>query len=533
MPEEHRPAPTDLPLFAARPEANRPAARALAGTTPPPGSTTPGNPFVPPAPPVPVPQPRSPEPVTRAGAAEPRVDWGTVTELRAEVSERIRGILEPGAALDAAVHGQDAQRLIEDAVRSHNLRQLSLGRPAVGVAEQAGLAKAVFDAIFGFGRIEPLLAQPGLENIEIRGYDQVVCLFGDGRIEYGGPVADSNDQLVREVQLQAAHGRGGERSFSATAPLLDLALPDGSRLSATGWVGPYPMVTIRKHGLVDIDLYDLVDLNSLDEVAAQFLEAAMLAGRSAVVSGLPAAGKTTFMRGLLNCLDPDVAIATIETEFELLLHRMPERHRRVWPVEARAGGGERDSRGDVIGEVTLRELVRHSLRQNVDRIVVGEVRGEEVLDMLDAMTAGQGSLSTIHATGVQETIERMVTCALKAGAQVTTDYAYRQVATHIDLIVNLGVIDQTTRGGRKHRFLRAVSAVSLGDQQGTGLSLTSVFAPGPDGRAVPTGMLPDWIEELREFGFDPNLLTNRVSQYRAPLDLLPPAPVRYGRRRTA
>jgi Flp pilus assembly CpaF family ATPase len=237
------------------------------------------------------------------------------------------------------------------------------------------------------------------------------------------------------------------------------------------------------------------------------------------------------MRGLLNCLHPDVSIATIETEYELHLHRLTHRHRRVWPTEARPGGGERDSRGDLIGEVTLIDLLRHALRQNTDRIVVGEVRGREVLAMLEAMTAGKGSLSTIHATGVRETIERIVTCALQAGNHVTTDYAYRQVGTHIDLIIHLGVIDQTPRGGRKHRFVRSISAVSLGEQLGTGIALTTLFEPGPDGRAVPTGLLPDWIDELREFGFDPDLLTDRVCHYQAPMDLLPPAPVRRGRRR--
>ncbi|MHB8913308.1 MAG: ATPase, T2SS/T4P/T4SS family, partial [Lysobacter sp.] len=202
--------------------------------------------------------------------------------------------------------------------------------------------------------------------------------------------------------------------------------------------------------------------------------------------------------------------------YELHLHQLPARHRRVVAHEARPGTGERTADGRAAGEITLDDLLYSSLRLNLSRIIVGEVRGREVIPMFKAMQAGAGSLSTTHAHDARAAVERLVTCALEAGPYVTQEYAYLQIASHIDLIVHIGTrtdshtgqhanaADRTSAtapgGGRMHRYVSEVIEVSRGE--GGRPAVTDVFAPGADGRAVPRTR-PSFLPDLQRAGFDP------------------------------
>lgn len=443
------------------------------------------------------------------------VNWAVVRQLRTEVSERISNSRDGEVRqqrLDREQDGNLAWQQIGTELRAYQTRRISIGEPALSRKEMLALGLAVMDSIFGLGRLERFLHEDQLEDIIVRGCDNVWLVYGDGRKVRGPDVADSDEELIADLQHLAATAPEGERAFSPSAKSLDLSIgKEGHRLSASAWFTQRPTVTIRRQGFTDTDLNDLVRLGAIDEVLAQFLSAAIKAGISLVVSGLPSAGKTTLIRALLNELHPDVALATIETEYELALHNMPERHHNVWAGQWQPGGE------DGAGEISLVFLGQKALRQSVDRLIVGEVRGEEVLAMFDAMQAGKGSVSTIHANNAIDTIERIVTCAIKM-PQVTAEFAYRQVAANINLIVHLAVLDETPIGGRKLRFVDEIIALHPSqDKIGNSVGHTPLFTPGPDGRAVATGNLPEWIHRLELEGFDPTWLTGQHSSWEGEL----------------
>jgi pilus assembly protein CpaF len=445
------------------------------------------------------------------------VDWAQVRAFRQQAAELLTAQLRDRAGLPDSARREIGRALIVTMLRDHADALLAQGAPAPSPAEEQGLASAIFDALFGLGRLQPLVDDPDVENIEITGCDQVHLVYGDGRVRAGPAVADSDEELIETLAFLAARSGsssgGGERAFTPANPILDLTLHGGARLAARAWITPRPTVVIRRHRLADVDLSDLRALGMLDEVLAQFLSAAVRAGKTIVVSGGQGAGKTTLVRALCAEMDPWERIGTIETEYELHLHQLGERHCRVVAHEARPGTGERTADGRAAGEITLDDLLYASLRLNLSRIIVGEVRGREVIPMFKAMQAGAGSLSTTHAHDARAAIERLVTCALEAGPHVTQDYAYLQIASHIDLIVHIGVDDQSRAGGRKHRYVSEVIEVARGEAGRP--AVTDVFVPGPDGRAVPRTR-PSFLPDLQRAGFDPAWLDQTGGTWTAP-----------------
>jgi pilus assembly protein CpaF len=432
------------------------------------------------------------------------VDPAVVREVRRAVSERLAARLQTEGITDPGARRELARSILGDVLATRARTRVGAGQDPWPVETEMGIAAAAMAALFGLGRLQPLVDDPAVENIEVDGCDSVWISYADGHDRRGPAVADSDEELIELLQLLAARSGSDERTFTSAHPSLHLRLEDGSRLAAMAWTTPRPHVVIRRHRVRDVDLGDLVGLGTLDEGLAAFLRAAIHAGKNIVVTGLQNAGKTTLIRAMANEFAPMERFATIEKEYELHLHDLPLRHPRVVAMEGREGSAEKDVLGRRAGEVTLTDLVHDALRMNLRRIIVGEVRGPEVLPMLEAMSTGDGSLCTLHARTAQHAIDRIVTLCLSAGVSMTETFAYRLLAGSVDFVVHLTLVDESATGGPKHRFVSHVVEINgLGESSRP--ATTSVFGPGDDGRAVLLHQ-PACLPDLVRAGFDPALL---------------------------
>ena len=439
-----------------------------------------------------------------------------VRTLRAELAELLAARLQSDPINDQAGRRELGRALLSQLLERESLTRVQSGDHPWSVQEEFTLAEAVLAALFGLGRLQPLIEDPDIENIEVNGHDDVWLSYADGREERGPTVADSDAELIQVLQQLASHSGEAERTFTTANPRLHLRLEDGSRLAAVAWSTPRPQVVIRRHRVRDVDLDDLIGLGTVDLCLAAFLRSALCAGKNIVVTGLQNAGKTTLIRALANEFPPMERFATIEKEYELHLHELRERHPRVVAMEAREGSAERDANGNKAGSVTLRDLVVDALRLNLRRIIVGEVRGDEVIPMLEAMSTGDGSLCTIHARSASRALDRIVTLSLSAGIGMTDVFAYRLAAGAVDLVVHVDLLDESALGGRKHRFVSEVLEVDGIGEFGRP-TVTSVFSPGPDGRAVPA-YSPRCLPTLIRYGFDPSYLDHPQGAWPRPLE---------------
>ena len=359
------------------------------------------------------------------------------------------------------------------------------------------------NGLWGLGRIQELLDLPEVEDIHILGNELPILRLTDGSTRAAdAPVADTDADLITQVQHIAAHHGSAERAFSPSQPCLNMQLPDGSRLAAMRDVVARPVVTIRKHRFVDIGLRDLVRLDTVSRKLARFLAALVAARQSILVTGMPACGKTTVLRALVRHIPATERVAVLETEFELNLDHLPDPHPLLFAAECRPGSTERDpATGRPAGEITLSDLLHQVLRLSVTRVVVGEVRGAEALPMLEAMNAGMpGSMCTLHAGSAADAFERLVTAAMKgAGGGWSDRFLTRLAAQGIDYVVHLrhaGLPD-----GRRARFVAEVAEVT-GLGEGGGVALNRIFAPTGDDQRATFSLLPQNRRAFSEAGID-------------------------------
>jgi len=385
--------------------------------------------------------------------------------------------------------------------------------------EEQRMAQAVLDALFGLGRLQSLVDDDGIENIDINGCDQVWATFADGSKRLMDPVAESDDELVD--LLRSAAGRFGlaERRFDMARPELDLQLPGGARLSAVMAVTARPAVSIRRHRFTDLSLDELCAMGTLDEGLRSLLAAAVRARKNIVVSGAMNSGKTTLLRALAAEIDPRERIVTIEQAFELGLDTGSSRHPDLVAMEARPPNIEG------AGRIPVADLVRRSLRMNADRVIVGEVLGDEVLPMLNAMSQGRsGSMCTIHAESSAGVFRRIASYAVQAPERLPLDATNLLIAGALHFVVHLdsemhddldgrspsesgaGEDDASGRPtsfsarGARARFVASVREIV--DAEGVQVISNEIYRPGPDRRALPSAPLrPETVEELRRFGF--------------------------------
>ena len=419
---------------------------------------------------------------------------GLRSEVLAALSARERELAAAGRPPLASADEQALGRqLIAEALERRANEALRDRSEMLSVPEEDELSRAVFDAMFRLNRLQRLLDDPGIENINANGCDQVWVRYADGRRERVEPIASSDDELEEMLRTAAARTGIGERRFDRGSPRLSLQLPDGSRLFALMAVAARPCVSIRRHRYLRITPDDLVEMGTLDLALRHFVRAAMLATKSCIICGGTGAGKTTLLRAVAADIPPSERIVTIEDSLELGLDRFGDLHPDVVALEAR----EPNLEGE--GGVSLAELVRWALRMSPDRVIVGEARGEEVLALLNAMSQGtDGSMATLHASSSRGAFSKLATYAVQAPERLPLEATNLLVANAIHFVIYLA-----QDGDR--RYVASVREVV--DAEGPMVVSNEIFRPGPDGRAVPGAPLRnETLDQLAAVGFDPGLL---------------------------
>lgn len=352
-------------------------------------------------------------------------------DIARTVRERLSAIPERATLTD-----DELRALVEEQIDT--VRQLP---EFIADGDDEGVRRAVVNDLLGFGPIQDLLDDPSISEVMVNGPGQV-WIERRGTLAISDAQFESPEQLLRIIDRMV---RSSGRRVDQSSPMVDARLPDGSRLNVV--LPPLsvdgPAVTIRKFTSSGLDIDDLVRSGTLSTPAAEFLKNAVASRMNVVVSGGTGTGKTTVLNILSSFIGIDERVVTIEDAVELTL-RMPNLIR----LEARPSNSEG------AGEVNIRDLVRNSLRMRPNRIVVGEVRGGETIDMLQAMNTGhEGSLSTVHANSPRDALRRLETMILLAGVDLPLRAVREQIAASIDLIVHLA------RDAQGRRFVTTITEV--------------------------------------------------------------------------
>ena len=337
----------------------------------------------------------------------------------------------------------------------------------------------ILDEMTGFGPIQPLLDDPDVSEVMVNG-PKKVFVEKHGKLTKSGVTFDDDDHVVRIIdRIILPLGR----RVDADSPAVDARLPDGSRVNAV--IRPVsidgPCITIRKFKKDKLSMQQLVEFGSLTKNMAEFVRACVLAHLNIVISGGTGSGKTTLLNVLSSCIQEEERIVTIEDAAELQLQQD-----HVLRLETKTANL------DGTGQVTIRDLVRNALRMRPDRIVVGECRGGETLDMLQAMNTGHdGSLTTLHANTPRDALSRMETMVLMAGMDLPLKVVRQQISSAVDLII------QQTRLKDGSRKVTAVTEVA--GMEGDTVVLTDIF------KFEQTGVASDnkIIGELKATGIRP------------------------------
>ncbi len=353
-----------------------------------------------------------------------------------DIVERVRDRLSEVS--DRATMSDDRLRAL---VESNVATVMSLPEVASNIDDPIRMHAAALDELLGFGPLQDLLDDPKISEIMVNGLDGVY-IETNGMLRRTNRSFDSTEQLLRVIERMV---RTSGRRVDQSSPMVDARLPDGSRLNVI--LPPLavdgPSITIRKFTAGHLRLDDLVEQGSLSAEAADFLRSAVASKADVLVSGGTGTGKTTILNILSSFIGRHERVVTVEDAVELSLDLPNLIRLETRPANAEGAGG-----------VTIRDLVRNSLRMRPDRIVVGEVRGAEALDMLQAMNTGhEGSLSTVHANSPRDALRRLETMVLLGGVDLPLRAIREQIASAIDVVVQL------TRDPAGHRFVSSITEV--------------------------------------------------------------------------
>ncbi len=395
----------------------------------------------------------------------------TIVEGEVRDLIRARGV-DPARDGSAAV-----ERLVDEVLADYEERVQNGNLPRLD--DRSRIRKSVVDSVAGYGPLQPLLDDPEVEEIWINGPGRVFCARGGTHVLTSVPLDAKEIRDLVERMLRASG-----RRLDLSSPFVDATLEDGSRLHVAipDITRRHWAVNIRKFVLRAHRLDELVRLGSLDERPARFLEASVRAGLNIAVSGATQAGKTTMLNCLAAAIPHRERVITCEEVFELQVS-LPD----VVALQTRQPNLEGR------GEVDLRRLIVEALRMRPDRIIVGEVRGREALDLLVALNSGLPGMTSIHANSAHEAITKLTTLPLLAGENVTHSFVVPTVAASIDLVVHLGTV-----GGRR-RVLQIVGVT--GRTEGDRVETTSLWER--DGERLRwTGQQPPGTERFRAAGID-------------------------------
>jgi len=339
--------------------------------------------------------------------------------------------------LDPANDAAAVRRLVDDVVADYDHRALTSSLPPL--TDAAAAARRVVDAVAGFGPLQPFLDDPAVEEVWINDPGRVF-VARHGRSELTTTILTAEEVRALVERMLKSSGRRVDLS----TPFVDATMPDGSRLHVV-----IPDIT-RRHWAVNIrkfvvragTLDDLVALGTVTQQAARFLEASVAAGLNVIVAGGTQAGKTTMLNCLAAAIPARQRVVTCEEVFELQV-QLPD----VVAMQTRQANLEGT------GEVRLRRLVTEALRMRPDRLIVGEVRQEECLDLLVALNAGLPGMCTIHANSAREAVTKLCTLPLLAGENVSHSFVVPTVATCVDIVVH---INRDAHGRRRVREVVAV-----------------------------------------------------------------------------
>ncbi len=406
---------------------------------------------------------------------------GTYFDLKTRVQNKLLAELDP--SMDITKTEEVRRTIMELFEQILNEENIVLSRP-----ERQRLFEQITAEILGFGPLQPLLEDDTITEIMVNG-PKNVYVERKGKIVRVPVTFEGNDHVMRVIdRIVAPLGRRIDES----SPYVDARLPDGSRVNAVippiSLVGP--TLTIRKFSKNPITIEQLISYGSITPEAVEFLKACVIARMNIIISGGTGSGKTTLLNVLSGFIPGDERILTIENAAELQL-----RQEHVVILESRPANIEGR------GEITIRDLVINALRMRPERIIVGECRGAEALDMLQAMNTGHdGSMTTAHANSPRDALSRIETMCLMAGMDLPVRAIREQVSSAVDLIVQQ---ERMKDGSRKVTYITEVSGM-----EGDVITMTDLFVfeqTGLEGgkiigRLRPTGLRPKFMDKIEATG---------------------------------
>ena len=395
-----------------------------------------------------------------------------VAVVEQEVRELVRR-----RGLDPTADPAGIRRLVDEVLADYDERTLISALPPL--ADRRAASRQVYDAVAGFGPLQAFLDDPTIEEIWLNAPGRVfVARRGISELT----TTILTDAEVRDLVERMLKASG--RRVDLSTPFVDATLTDGSRLHVVipDVTRQHWAINIRKFTVTAGSLDELVELDTLTRAAARFLEAAVIAGLNVIVAGGTQAGKTTFLNCLTAAIPPRERVVTCEEVFEL----------RV-PLPDVVAMQTRQPNLEGAGEIRLRRLVKEALRMRPDRLIVGEVRQEECLDLLVALNSGLPGMCTLHANSAREALTKLCTLPLLAGENVTHAFVVPTVAASVDLVVHLA-----RSGG--HRRVTEIVAVP-GRAEGDVVESADIFVTC-EGQLVRADGWPPHIERFERAGID-------------------------------
>ena len=422
---------------------------------------------------------------TQCATFEPHaVGRNVYDELKMRIHRQLLEALDMAklAAVDAPRMEADVRRILQELVMTEPL--------ALNRFDRERLVLDVEHEVFGLGPLEVLMSDPEVSDILVNDHQTVF-------VERHGKIEETDVRFRDEAHLMQIIGRIVSRvgrRIDEHSPMVDARLPDGSRVNAI--IPPLaidgPILSIRRFGVERLTMKGLIELNTMPQHIAEVLEACVKSRLNILISGGTGSGKTTLLNCLSNYIPSTERIVTIEDSAELKLQQ-----RHVLRLETRPPNIEGS------GTITQRDLVRNALRMRPDRIVVGEVRGGEALDMMQAMNTGHdGSISTIHANAARDALARVETMMMMAGYGLPERALREQIASALDIVIQLARLSDGSRKLVEFAEITGMEGNVISTQTIFGYEQVDVDASGKVvGNFYATGVMPEFMTRLERYGF--------------------------------